>query len=68
MLMCCVYAFLLHRESPDMILGDERLISEVVLSQFNSNWFICVGFTNPSLFWSLLMCNKLHMKTESLDF
>jgi hypothetical protein len=33
MLMCCVYAFSLHRESLDMILGDECLISEVVLSQ-----------------------------------
>jgi hypothetical protein len=30
----CVYAFSLHRESPDMILGDKPLISEVVLSQF----------------------------------
>jgi hypothetical protein len=28
----CVCAFLLHRESPDMILGDKPLISEVVLS------------------------------------
>jgi hypothetical protein len=33
MLMCCVYAFSLRRESPDMILGDEPLIYEVVLSQ-----------------------------------
>jgi hypothetical protein len=33
MLMCCVYAFSLRRESPDMILEDEPLISEVVLSQ-----------------------------------
>jgi hypothetical protein len=32
--MCvCVCAFSLHRESPDMILGDNPLISEVVLSQ-----------------------------------
>jgi hypothetical protein len=29
----CVCAFSLHRESPDMILGDKHLISEVVLSQ-----------------------------------
>jgi hypothetical protein len=36
MLMCCVYAFSLHRESPDMILGDKPLISEVVLSQLVS--------------------------------
>jgi hypothetical protein len=28
----CVCAFSLHRESPDMILGDKPLISEVVLS------------------------------------
>jgi hypothetical protein len=28
----CVCAFLPHRESPDMILGDKPLISEVVLS------------------------------------
>jgi hypothetical protein len=33
MLICCVCVFSLHRESPDMILGDEPLISEVVLSQ-----------------------------------
>jgi hypothetical protein len=32
--MCvCVYAFSLRRESPNMILGDKPLISEVVLSQ-----------------------------------
>jgi hypothetical protein len=33
MLMCCVCAFLLCRESPDIILGDKSLISEMVLSQ-----------------------------------
>jgi hypothetical protein len=33
MLMYCVCAISLHRESPDMSLGDEPLISEVVLSQ-----------------------------------
>jgi hypothetical protein len=33
MLICCVYVFSLHLESPDMIMGDERLILEVVLSQ-----------------------------------
>jgi hypothetical protein len=32
-LYVCVCAFSLHRESPDMILGDKPLISEVVLSQ-----------------------------------
>jgi hypothetical protein len=32
MLMYCVCVFLLHRGSPDMILGDEPLILEVVLS------------------------------------
>jgi hypothetical protein len=31
----CVYAFSLHRESPDMILGDKPLISEVVLSHID---------------------------------
>jgi hypothetical protein len=31
-LYVCVYAFSLRRESPDMILGDKPLISEVVLS------------------------------------
>jgi hypothetical protein len=34
--MCCVCAFSLHRESPDMILGDKPLISEVVLLQLVS--------------------------------
>jgi hypothetical protein len=33
MLMCCICVFLLHRESPDMILGDEPLMPGVVLSQ-----------------------------------
>jgi hypothetical protein len=32
MLMCCVCVFSLHQGSPNMILGDEPLISEVVLS------------------------------------
>jgi hypothetical protein len=32
-LYVCFCAFLLHRESPDMILRDKPLISEVVLSQ-----------------------------------
>jgi hypothetical protein len=32
-LYVCVCAFSLHQESPDMILGDKPLISEVVLSQ-----------------------------------
>jgi hypothetical protein len=32
-LYVCVCAFLLRRESPNMILGDKPLISEVVLSQ-----------------------------------
>jgi hypothetical protein len=30
--MCCVCIFLFHRESPDLILVDKPLISEVVLS------------------------------------
>jgi hypothetical protein len=34
--MCYVCAFSLHRESPDMILGEKPLISEVVLSQLMS--------------------------------
>jgi hypothetical protein len=32
----CVCAFSLHRESPDMILGEKPLISEVVLSPNSS--------------------------------
>jgi hypothetical protein len=31
--LCCVCVFSLRRESPDMILGDQPLISDVVLSQ-----------------------------------
>jgi hypothetical protein len=39
MLMCCVCVFSLHRESPDMILGDKSLIFEVDLSQrWHSDW------------------------------
>jgi hypothetical protein len=33
--MCCVCAFSLHQESPDMILGDEPLNSEVVISHMH---------------------------------
>jgi hypothetical protein len=36
MLMCYIYVFLLRRESPNMILGDEPLFSKVVLSQSSS--------------------------------
>jgi hypothetical protein len=46
MLMCvcvCVCAFSLCRESPDMILGDKPLISEVVLSQNDRNHFFYRG-------------------------
>jgi hypothetical protein len=32
MLVCVFIAFSLHRESPDLILGDEPLIYEVVFS------------------------------------
>jgi hypothetical protein len=34
--MCCVCVFSLHRESPDMILENKPLISDVVLSQLVS--------------------------------
>jgi hypothetical protein len=39
-LYVCVCAFSLHRESPNMIMGDKPLISELVLSQLVSeqNW------------------------------
>jgi hypothetical protein len=42
----CVCAFSLRQESPDMILGDEPLISEVVLSHklsysFVEDWIFC---------------------------
>jgi hypothetical protein len=33
MLVCMLIVFSLHRESPNLILEDEKLISEVVLSQ-----------------------------------
>jgi hypothetical protein len=39
-LFVCVCAFSLHRESPNMILGDKPLIFEVVLSQPWTNFFI----------------------------
>jgi hypothetical protein len=40
MLMCCVCVFLLSRESSDMILGDEPLIFEVVMSQWPRNHYM----------------------------
>jgi hypothetical protein len=44
MLMCCVCVFSLRRESPDMILGGEPLISEVVLSHCGRLFMILLGF------------------------
>jgi hypothetical protein len=38
----CVCTFSLHRESPDMILEDKPLISEVVLSQLSLSKRVCV--------------------------
>jgi hypothetical protein len=40
MLMRCACVFSLHRESLDMILGDEPLILEVVLSHNVSHLYI----------------------------
>jgi hypothetical protein len=39
-LFVCVCAFSLRRESPDMILGDKPLISEVVLSHSHTIWLL----------------------------
>jgi hypothetical protein len=41
-LYVCVCAFSLRRESPNVILGDKPLISEVVLSQFQKSWSDCM--------------------------
>jgi hypothetical protein len=52
MLLCvCVCAFSFHRESPDMILGDKPLISEVVLSQFLSQHSHWSSSLKPSICW-----------------
>jgi hypothetical protein len=48
MLMCCVCAFSLRRESPDMILGDEPLILEVVLSQPHNCRRQATSLTRPT--------------------
>jgi hypothetical protein len=54
MLMCvCVCAFSLRQESPDMILGDEPLISEMVLSQLLSRGF-CYVQGNQMVWFSIL--------------
>jgi hypothetical protein len=56
MLMCCVCAFSLHRESPDMILGAEPLISEVVLSHGPLvSLMVFLGFRTQTLlpWWAL---------------
>jgi hypothetical protein len=44
----CLYAFLLHQESPDLILEDGPLISEVVLSQL-SNWISALCYLPMSI-------------------
>jgi hypothetical protein len=55
MFMCCVYTFSLHRESLNMILGDECLFSEMVLSQF-----LCLIYM-MNYYWVL---NELNMQNE----
>jgi hypothetical protein len=55
MLMCCVYTFSLHRESLNMILGDECLLYEMVLSQF-----LCLVYM-MNYYWVL---NELNMQNE----
>jgi hypothetical protein len=55
MLMCCVYTFSLHRESLNLILGDEYLLSEMVLSQF-----LCLIYM-MNYYWVL---NELNMQNE----
>jgi hypothetical protein len=73
-LSVCVCAFSLHRESPDMILEDKPLISEVVLSQLpypvspasaqNSRFhiwvcrFLCSSYHGPP-------CNRLWIKWQA---
>jgi hypothetical protein len=42
--MCCVYAFSLCRESPNMILGDKPLILDVVLSQWSPHYWLFYAF------------------------
>jgi hypothetical protein len=44
-LFVCVCAFSLRRESPDMILGDKPLISEVVLSHLVRGYLVLRGFS-----------------------
>jgi hypothetical protein len=55
-LFVCVCAFSLHRESPDMILGDKPLVSEVVLSQVRS-----LSVTAIASF-TFYKCNEWFMK------
>jgi hypothetical protein len=59
--MCCVCAFSLRRESPDMILGDEPLISEVVLS--HRAMLVCQ--TQPLILsdGEMGVVSHVHMKT-----
>jgi hypothetical protein len=68
-LFVCVCAFSLHRESPDMILGDKPLIFEVVLSQARTlyGWWRLsrVGLVNVWL--GVSICGWLEIDLESLD-
>jgi hypothetical protein len=54
MLMCCVCAFSLSQESPDIILEDEPLISEVVLSQAQANM------------WANLTCGSTRLQSTKV--
>jgi hypothetical protein len=48
--MCCVCAFSLHQESPDMILGGKPIIFEVVLSHPTWTRPADSGVTHPRYF------------------
>jgi hypothetical protein len=62
---CCAFFYCC---GPFLVTHDLNVSLFSFMTGFNSNWFICVGFINSSMFLSSHACTKLHMKTESLDF
>jgi hypothetical protein len=61
-LYVCVCAFSLRRESPDMILGDEPLISDQSLYKTDSNYIALIKACIKKIDQSFITTNILHLQ------
>jgi hypothetical protein len=61
-LYVCVCAFSLRQESPDMILGDEPLISDQSLYKTDSNYIALIKACIKKIDQSFITTNILHLQ------